>query len=367
MSKTLLLADDSSTIQRVVELTFAQEDIRVISVADGEQALKSIDRERPDIVLADVGMPRVDGYSVSSHVKTSATLQHIPVLLLTGAFEPVDEARAKAARCDGVLVKPFEPRALVTRVQELLNSARAAQDAAAAAAAAPPNGHDAGAPAAPGHAVPTWYKPEPSGSAADRPATPAIDAADLDQKLAGLMRETPAAVASAPPPSAAMPPAPAASSVAPEPLVLDLGSFTPVHGTQPAPLEPKVPEPLELTPMPLSPASTPASPVPELAPVPAAASSAEAEVPAPPAAPASSKVSLSSAFSALLAAEQAAPPGTAAPAVADHALEDVVRRVLLNDKAVRKLVLDAAERMVKEEIERIKSESESVEGEPGTE
>lgn len=363
MSKTLLLADDSSTIQRVVELTFAQEDIRVISVADGEQALKSIDRERPDIVLADVGMPRVDGYSVSSHVKRSATLQHIPVLLLTGAFEPVDDARAKAAQCDGVLVKPFEPRALVTRVQELLNSARAAQEAAAAAA--PPNGRDAATPADPGHAVPSWYKPERPATVVDRPPTPAIDAADLDQKLAGLTHQPPAAAAAVAPTSpapAATPPAPAAPAAAPEPLVLDLGSFTPVHG--PA-LAANNPEPLELAPMPRAAASTPPSAVPELSALPG--DPPEVEGAATESAPAASKVSLSSAFSALLAAEQSAPPGAAAPAIADHALEDVVRRVLLNDKAVRKLVLDAAERMVKEEIERIKSDADTGEGEPGTE
>ena len=87
---TLLLADDSVTIQRVIELTFANEDIRVVAVSDGAQAVRWIDLERPDIVLADVSMPQVDGYGVSSHVKQSASLRSIPVLLLTGAFEPVD-------------------------------------------------------------------------------------------------------------------------------------------------------------------------------------------------------------------------------------------------------------------------------------
>src|SRR5579863_6926636 len=183
MSKTLLLADDSATIQRFVELTFAQEDIRVIAVGDGEQAVRSIDRDQPDIVLADVGMPRMDGYSVSTHVKTSPQLQHIPVLLLAGAFEPVDDSRAKAALADGILVKPFEPRILVTRVQELIAAARIARAAAAAAAAAEP-----GAPAGSagdgqtGHVVPAWYRPE-KPSTTERPAAPAIDAADLDQKL----------------------------------------------------------------------------------------------------------------------------------------------------------------------------------------
>jgi CheY-like chemotaxis protein len=126
MAATQLLADDSITIQRVIELTFADEDIRVLVAGDGQQAIQKIDSDRPDIVLADIGMPRVDGYAVAAHVKQSPSLKHIPVLLLTGAFEPVDEARARQTGCDGVLVKPFEPQKLVARVRELLNGARSA-------------------------------------------------------------------------------------------------------------------------------------------------------------------------------------------------------------------------------------------------
>src|SRR5262245_27024009 len=120
MPKTLLLADDSVTIQRVVELTFAHEDVRVVSVNDGEKAVQWIGNERPDIVVADVGVPSVDGYAIVQHVKKSAALRHIPVLLLAGAFEPVDEGKARSSGSDGVLVKPFEPKQLVARVKELL-------------------------------------------------------------------------------------------------------------------------------------------------------------------------------------------------------------------------------------------------------
>ena len=125
MSVTLLLADDSITIQRVVELTFADENIRVVSASDGQQAIQRIETERPDIVLADVGMPKVDGYGVAAHIKASAALRHIPVILLTGAFEPIDEARARATGCDGILVKPFKSEELITRVRELLAGHRA--------------------------------------------------------------------------------------------------------------------------------------------------------------------------------------------------------------------------------------------------
>jgi CheY-like chemotaxis protein len=118
--QTLLLADDSVTIQRVIELTFADEDINVVAVSDGDQAIARLDTMPPDIVLVDVGMPGRSGYDVADHVKHTPHLSHIPVVLLTGAFEPVDEVKANAIGCDGVLAKPFEPQNVISRVKELL-------------------------------------------------------------------------------------------------------------------------------------------------------------------------------------------------------------------------------------------------------
>jgi CheY-like chemotaxis protein len=123
MSKKLLLADDSATIQRVIEMTFAGEDVQVLTVGDGEEAIARISAEKPDIVLADIGMPKRSGYEVSAFVKGHAELSKTPVLLLAGAFEPVDDAKAKEAKCDGVLVKPFEPQHVIARVRELLGGA----------------------------------------------------------------------------------------------------------------------------------------------------------------------------------------------------------------------------------------------------
>src|SRR3954469_11243541 len=120
MPHKLLLADDSVTIQRVIELTFADEDIQVHAVSDGDEAIERIDADPPDIVLVDVGMPGRSGYEVAQHIKETPRLQHIPVLLLTGAFEPVDEGKASAIGCDGVLAKPFEPQLVIARVKELL-------------------------------------------------------------------------------------------------------------------------------------------------------------------------------------------------------------------------------------------------------
>src|SRR5688572_22680642 len=137
MSHKLLLADDSATIQRVIELTFSGEDIDVLAVGDGEQAIARIPTEHPDIVLADIGMPKRSGYDVAAFVKSTPELKHIPVLLLAGAFEPVDEARAEQVGCDGVLVKPFEPQQVIARVRELLDGAKGSTAPATAAVPRP--------------------------------------------------------------------------------------------------------------------------------------------------------------------------------------------------------------------------------------
>jgi CheY-like chemotaxis protein len=130
MRRKLLLADDSVTIQRVIELTFADEPVEVSTVGDGAAAIARLDAEPPDVVLADIGMPGHSGYDVAMHVRRTPALAHIPVILLTGAFDPVDHARVRAAGCAGVLVKPFDPQMLIVRVRQLLSTPSAAAAAA---------------------------------------------------------------------------------------------------------------------------------------------------------------------------------------------------------------------------------------------
>src|SRR3954452_19198712 len=107
MASILLLADANRTIQRVVELTFAGGDVRVEIVGDGDAAVARLREEPPDIVLADVSLSGRSGYEIAAHVREDPALSHIPVLLLAGAFEPIDKARADAAGCAGVLSKPL--------------------------------------------------------------------------------------------------------------------------------------------------------------------------------------------------------------------------------------------------------------------
>ncbi len=157
MPQTLLLADDSVTIQRVIELTFADEGIRVIAVGDGQQAVDRVTADPPDIVLADTGMPEQDGYEVATFIKNDPNLAHIPVVLLTGAFEPVDGDRATKSGCDAVLVKPFEPQEVIKRVRELLG--KAAVSTAPVGIVGAESGYEAESD--PGRGLPAGFEPRP--------------------------------------------------------------------------------------------------------------------------------------------------------------------------------------------------------------
>jgi DNA-binding response OmpR family regulator len=119
MARTILLADDSPTIRKIVELTFSDTEFLVETAENGAEALAKLDSARPDLVLADVVMPEPTGYDICRAVKGSA--RPVPVLLLAGTFEPFDPEQARECGADGHLVKPFESRTLRDRVKRLLS------------------------------------------------------------------------------------------------------------------------------------------------------------------------------------------------------------------------------------------------------
>jgi CheY-like chemotaxis protein len=283
MPHKLLLADDSITIQRVIELTFADEDIDVITVGNGQAAIDRAETERPDIVLADAAMQERDGYEVAAFIKSHPQLSHVPVVLLAGAFEPIDEARARAAGCDGVLVKPFEPQMVISRVKDLLSGNRPAN---------------------------MWA----AGPTAQGPLRAAAPAPPRDSPGPGTGLVT--------------------SRTEPAPQPQDQNA-------------PRSDDPLEAYFDRLDAAVT---------------ARAAAPMPAPPAGAAPS---LADAFAALLTAEGRVPrsPAGAAPADAtppdpETLIDAIAERVLarLEDSKLRAIVLEAAERLVREEIERLKRE-----------
>ncbi|MGV3622766.1 MAG: response regulator [Archangium sp.] len=117
MPKSVLVADDSLTIRKVVGMLFATEDLQMIAVDNGLDAVAKARELRPDLVLADCMMPGRNGYEVCQELKSDPSTAHIPVLLLSGTFEPFDGARAQAVGANGNIQKPFESNSFLERVR----------------------------------------------------------------------------------------------------------------------------------------------------------------------------------------------------------------------------------------------------------
>lgn len=120
MPYRVLLADDSPTIQKVVELLLSPENFEIKTVSDGEEALGLVDSFSPDIVLADVSLPRVNGYQLCEKIKRNPLTSSVAVILLTGAFEPFDKNHAKSVLADDFITKPFESAELINKVKALI-------------------------------------------------------------------------------------------------------------------------------------------------------------------------------------------------------------------------------------------------------
>jgi DNA-binding response OmpR family regulator len=120
---TILVVDDEPPILELVRYTLEDEQIRVLEAADGVQALEVAHAARPDLILLDVQMPRLDGLEVCRRLRADPTLGGTRIVMLTAAGQDADRARGLAAGADEYLTKPFSPLALFTLVRSLLPEA----------------------------------------------------------------------------------------------------------------------------------------------------------------------------------------------------------------------------------------------------
>ena len=122
MPVKILLADKSITIQKVVEMLFSGKEYEVYSASDGETALSEAGRILPDVVLADVDLPRVDGYTLAGRLKKMPALAQTPVILMMSRDDVLDAVRAKQAGIIDNIAKPFESQELIGKVKKALTS-----------------------------------------------------------------------------------------------------------------------------------------------------------------------------------------------------------------------------------------------------
>ena len=121
MSKgRILVVDDEIYIVHILDFSLGMEGYEVITALDGEQALEKLKTEKPDLIVLDIMMPKLDGYEVCKSIKSSPETRHIPVILLSAKGRNVDQKMGFDVGADDYITKPFSPRKLVERINQLL-------------------------------------------------------------------------------------------------------------------------------------------------------------------------------------------------------------------------------------------------------
>ncbi len=118
--KKILIADDRSEVVVLVKVTLEGEGYRTIEASDGREALEKIRLEKPDLVLLDILMPKMNGFEVLSQLKKDPVLKEIPIIMLTAKGQKSDQEKGKELGATGYIIKPFSPSALLERIEEIL-------------------------------------------------------------------------------------------------------------------------------------------------------------------------------------------------------------------------------------------------------
>ena len=122
MAHSLLLADDSPTIAKILQMALSQESYEIRAVLTAEDALKELKAQPPSLFLVDLSLPGKNGYEFARLVRQDSKLREVRVVLLASAFEPVDEAQFTECGADGMVKKPFNPAELRAKLRQILEA-----------------------------------------------------------------------------------------------------------------------------------------------------------------------------------------------------------------------------------------------------
>jgi DNA-binding response OmpR family regulator len=121
LAATVLVADDDADIIRLVEINLRLEGFDVVTARDGPAAFAKAVAVQPDLVLLDVLMPGIDGYTICARIRANASLAAVPVIIVTANYGPAAVEAARRAGADDFLVKPFHPAALLDKAKAMLS------------------------------------------------------------------------------------------------------------------------------------------------------------------------------------------------------------------------------------------------------
>ena len=121
MSKRILVVEDQEDNRQIIRDMLAATDYEIMEAETGEKALAAIAIQRPDLILMDIQLPIMDGYTATSRIKADPTLRSIPIIAVTSYALSGEEKKARAAGCDDYVPKPFSPRQLLAKIRQYLS------------------------------------------------------------------------------------------------------------------------------------------------------------------------------------------------------------------------------------------------------
>jgi two-component system, cell cycle response regulator DivK len=120
MTKRILMVEDTEDNRQILRDLIGITDYELIEAEDGAAGVAAAMAQKPDLILMDIQLPVMDGYEAARRIKADPALRHIPIIAVTSYALSGDEAKARAAGCDGYFAKPFSPRQLLATIHEFL-------------------------------------------------------------------------------------------------------------------------------------------------------------------------------------------------------------------------------------------------------
>ena len=118
--KKILIVDDKLEVVELVKATLEGEDYQTISASDGKEALEKIGKEKPDLVLLDIVMPKMNGFEVLTEVKKDPKTKEIPIIMLTAKGQKLDKDKGRRLGAEDYIIKPFSPSHLLRKIEEIM-------------------------------------------------------------------------------------------------------------------------------------------------------------------------------------------------------------------------------------------------------
>ena len=120
MTKRILVVEDTEDNRKIVRDLLSSVGYELIEAVDGLEGVRAAEREQPDLILMDIQLPGIDGYEATRRIRKIPALATVPIIAVTSYALSGDEAKTRAAGCDGYVAKPFSPRQLLAKIREFL-------------------------------------------------------------------------------------------------------------------------------------------------------------------------------------------------------------------------------------------------------